>query len=231
MLDYKEGWMLKNWSFWTVVLKKTFDSPLDCKEIQPVSWKSVLNIHWKDWCWSWSPDTSVTSCEEPTHWKTPRCWEDWRSEEKGTMEGELAGWRHRLSGRELEQAAEDGEGQGSLACCSPRRGRVWHDWGTEQQLALAPKAIQLFSAKTDTFTGLQSLSLTALLRFLKCYDQRRHNLICKYFGILFIWPWKYESDLIQLSIPYNLYSLDLNPSPFCLDLVLKKTENIFLLYS
>ena len=101
--------------------------------------------------------------------------------------------------------------------------RVWRDWGTEQrQLGLASKAIQLFSAKTDTFTGLQYLSLTALLRFLKCYEQWFHNLICKYFGILFIWPWKYESDLIQLSILYNHYSLDLNPSRFCLDLVLGK---------
>ena len=102
--------------------------------------------------------------------------------------------------------------------------RVWRDWGTEQQrqLALASKAIQWFSAKTDTFTGLQYLSLTALLRFLKCYEQWFHNLICKYFGILFIWPWKYESDLIQLSILYNHYSLDLNPSRFCLDIVLGK---------
>ena len=58
-LDRKEGWMLKNWCFWTVVLKKTLENPLDCKEIKPVNpkRKSTLNIHWKDWCWSWSSNT------------------------------------------------------------------------------------------------------------------------------------------------------------------------------
>ena len=69
-LDYKESWGPKNWSFWTVVLEKTLESPLDCKEI-----KSVLNIHWKDWCWSWNSNTLATWCEEPAHWKRPWCWE------------------------------------------------------------------------------------------------------------------------------------------------------------
>ena len=55
-LDHRESWVLKNWCFWSVVLGKTLESPLDYKEIQPVhpGWKSVLNIHWKDWCWSWN---------------------------------------------------------------------------------------------------------------------------------------------------------------------------------
>ena len=58
-LDYKESWVLKNWCFWTVVLEKTLQSPLDCKEIQPVhpKGKSVLNIHLKDWSWSWNSNT------------------------------------------------------------------------------------------------------------------------------------------------------------------------------
>ena len=53
-LGHKESWELKNWCLWTVVLEKTLESPLDCKEIKPVNprEKSVLNIHWKDWCWS-----------------------------------------------------------------------------------------------------------------------------------------------------------------------------------
>ena len=52
--DYKESWAQKNWCFWTVVLEKTFESPLDCNEIQPVcpKGKSAVNVHWKDWCWS-----------------------------------------------------------------------------------------------------------------------------------------------------------------------------------
>ena len=69
-LNYKESWALKNWCFWTVVLEKTLESPLDCKEIQ-----SVLNIHWKDWCWSWNSNTLATWCEELTHWKRLWYWE------------------------------------------------------------------------------------------------------------------------------------------------------------
>ena len=69
-LDYKEIWVLKNWYFWTVVLDKTLESLLDCKEI-----KSVLNIHWKDWWWSWSSNTLATWCEELTQWKRSWCWE------------------------------------------------------------------------------------------------------------------------------------------------------------
>ena len=77
-LDYNKSWALKNWCLWTVVLQKTLESPLDCKEIQPVYPKgnqSVLNIHWKDWCWSWNSDTLVSWCEELTHLKRLWCWE------------------------------------------------------------------------------------------------------------------------------------------------------------
>ena len=61
--------------FWTEVLEKTLESPLDCKEIQPVHTKSVLGVNWKDWCWSWNSNTLATSCEELTHWKRLCCWE------------------------------------------------------------------------------------------------------------------------------------------------------------
>ena len=73
-LDYKESWALKNWCFWTVLLEKTLESPLDCKETKSQR-KSVLNVHWKDWCWSWNSNTLATQCEELTHWKRPQCWE------------------------------------------------------------------------------------------------------------------------------------------------------------
>ena len=67
-VDHKEGWAQKNWCFWTVVLEKTLESPLDCKEIKPVNPKEInLNIHWKDWWWSWSSNTLATWCEELTH--------------------------------------------------------------------------------------------------------------------------------------------------------------------
>ena len=87
-LDYKESWALENWCFWTVVLKKTLESPLDCKKIQPVNPKGnpkVLNVHWKDWWWSWNSNTLATWCKEPTHWKRlkaggegdDRGWDGW----------------------------------------------------------------------------------------------------------------------------------------------------------
>ena len=101
-LDYKESWALKNWCFWTsigevgelfwtsigvVVLEKTLESPLDCEEIKPVQ-KSVLNIHWKDWCWSWNSNTLATWWEELTHWKRLWCWERL----KAGGEGDNRGW-------------------------------------------------------------------------------------------------------------------------------------------
>ena len=73
-LDCEEGWALKNLCFWNVVLEKTAESPLDCKEIQPVH-PTVPGVHWKDWCWSWNSNTLATSCAELTHWKRPWCWE------------------------------------------------------------------------------------------------------------------------------------------------------------
>ena len=89
-LDYEESWVLKNWCFWTVVLEKTLERPLNCKEIKLVhpGIKSVLNIHWKDWCWSWNSNTSAIWCEELTHWKRPWCWERL----KAGGEGDYRGW-------------------------------------------------------------------------------------------------------------------------------------------
>ena len=85
----------------------------------PSKRSSVLNIHWKDWFWSWSFNTLTTWCEELTHWKRPWCRKDWRQEEKGETEGEMIGWHHRLDGYEFEQALGVGDGQGGLACSSP----------------------------------------------------------------------------------------------------------------
>ena len=74
-LDYKESWVPKNWCFRTVVLEKTPESPLDCKEIKPVNPKENQSwiFNWKDWCWSWNSNTLATWCEEVTHWKRPWC--------------------------------------------------------------------------------------------------------------------------------------------------------------
>ena len=65
---HKEGWTPKNWCFWTVVLEKTLESPLDCKEIKPLNpRKSIPSIYWKGWCWSWSSNSMATWCKELTH--------------------------------------------------------------------------------------------------------------------------------------------------------------------
>ena len=120
-LDYKESWVPKNWCFWTVVLEKTFESPLDFKEIQPVNPKGNQS-------WLFIGRTDVEA-ETPILWppdiknrligKDPDAGKDWRQEEKGTTEDETVGWHHRLDGREFEQAPGVGDGQESLACCSP----------------------------------------------------------------------------------------------------------------
>ena len=88
-LDSKEGRMPKNWSFWTGVLEKTPESPLDCKEIKLVNLKgrSILNIYWKDCCWSWRPSILVILCEQMMLWKSPRCWARWRSEREEGIRG------------------------------------------------------------------------------------------------------------------------------------------------
>ena len=103
-LDHEESWVLKNWCFWSVMLEKTLESSLDYKEIQPVYPKGnkPLNIHWKDWCWSWNSNTVATWWEELTHWKAPDVGKDWRQEEKGMTEDEMVGWHHRLDGHEFE---------------------------------------------------------------------------------------------------------------------------------
>ena len=104
-LDYKESWAPKNWCFWTVVLEKTLESPLDCKGIQPVHPKgdqSWILIDWKDWCWSSNSNTLATWCEELTHWKRPWWWERLREGGEGDDKDEMVGWHHWLYGHEFE---------------------------------------------------------------------------------------------------------------------------------
>ena len=103
-LDYDESWALKNWYFWTVLLEKTIESPLDCKEIQPVHPKgnqSCVFIGRTDVEAEtpilWPPDAkSRLICKDPDAGK------DWRQEEKGTTEDEMVAWHHQLNGHESE---------------------------------------------------------------------------------------------------------------------------------
>ena len=85
---------------------------------QSILRKSVLNILWKDWCWSWSFNPLVTWWDELTHWKRPWCWERLKAGGEGDDRGWDVGWHHQLDGLEFEQALGVGDGQGGLACCS-----------------------------------------------------------------------------------------------------------------
>ena len=80
--------------------------------------KSVLNIHWKDWCWSWNSNALATWCEELTHWKRPWSWEWLKAGREGDDRG-WDGWMASVNGHEFEQAPGVGDGQGILECCSP----------------------------------------------------------------------------------------------------------------
>ena len=117
----REGWAPQKWCFWTVVLEKTLDSPLESKEIQPVhpkgnqSWIFIGRINAKAEAPElWPPDVKSWLIG-----KDPDAGKDWRQEEKEAAEDEMVGWRHRLDGYEFEQTLVDSEGQGSLAYCSP----------------------------------------------------------------------------------------------------------------
>ena len=120
-LDHKDGWEPKKRCFWTVMLEKTLESLLDCKEIQPVNSRGN-----QPWIFIGCTDCEA---EAPILWppdaknrhigKDPDAGKDWREEEKGTTEDEMVGWHHQLNGHEFKQALGDGDGQRSLACCSP----------------------------------------------------------------------------------------------------------------
>ena len=117
-LDCEESWAPKNWCFWTVVLEKTLENPLDCKEIKPVhpkgdqSWVSIGR----------TDAEAETLILQPPHAKSWLSGKDagrgWGQEEKGMTEDEMTGWHHGLNGRESEWTPGVGDGQGGLACCS-----------------------------------------------------------------------------------------------------------------
>ena len=120
-LDHKEDWVPNNSFFWTVVLEKILESPLGCKEIKPVHPKGN-----QSWIFIGRTDAEA---ETPILWpldsrswlirKDPVAGKDWNQEEKGTTEDEMVGSHWWLSGHEFEQAPDNCERQGSLACYSP----------------------------------------------------------------------------------------------------------------
>ena len=131
-LDYKESWVQKNWCFWTVVLEKTLESPLDCK---------IKSVHPKgDQSWVFIGRTDVEA-EIPVLWppdvkswlicKDPDAGKDWGQEETGMTEDEMVGWHHWLNGHGFGWTSGDGDRQGGLVCFGSWGRRVRHDWVTE----------------------------------------------------------------------------------------------------
>ena len=154
-LDHKEGWTLKNWCFWTVVLEKSLESPLNTKEIQRVRPKG-------DQSWVFNGRTDVEA-ETPILWppdgKSWLIWKDldsgkdWGQEEKGATEDEMVGWHHQLNGHECGWTLGVGDGQGGLACCSSW-GRKESD--TTEQLNWKPTVNNPISKWTKTTTKINA---------------------------------------------------------------------------
>ena len=130
-LDHKESWVLKNWCFWIMLLNKTLESPLDCKDIQPVSPKG--NQYWifigRTHAEAETPILWPLDAKNWLIWKDHDAGKDWSWEEKGTTEDEMVRWHHQLTGHEFEFTLAVGDGQGGLACCSP--------WVTKHQTRLS----------------------------------------------------------------------------------------------
>ena len=140
--------------FWTVVLKM-LEIPLDCKEIQPVHPKgnqSCLNIHWKDWFWSWNSNTLATWCKELTHLKRPWCWE--RLKEGG--EGDDRGWDGWMASQTqwtwvwVNSGSWTGK-PGMLQSMGSQR--VGHDWATELNWTI-PGIWEVLVSQTDKYYPL-----------------------------------------------------------------------------
>ena len=169
-LDYKESWVQKNWCFWTVVLEKTLESPLDCKAIPPV--------HPKDQSWIFIGRTDVEAAtpilwppdaKNWLIWKDLDVGKDWGQEEKGTTEDEMVGWHQRLNGHGFGWTLGVGDGQGGLVCCG--------SWGCKESdmtewlnwTELASSSVLLIYVSIFIIVGLKSGSLIppALFFYLK----------------------------------------------------------------
>ena len=163
-LDCEESWVLKNWCFWPVVLEKTLESPLDCKETQPVHSKG-------DQSWVFFGRTDAKA-ETPVLWpphvkswlieKDSDAGRNWGQEEKEMTEDEMAGWHHRLDGHEFEWTLGVGDGQGGLACCSSwgRKESDMTEWLNWTEL----KSYESQSLKNDISikTNIQWIFLSSL---------------------------------------------------------------------
>ena len=185
--DHKEGWVPKNWCFWTVVLEKILESPLDFMEIQQVHPKGN-----QSWIFTGRTDAEA---ETPIFWpldlknwltgKDPDAGKDWRQEEKGMTVDEMVGWHHWLNGHEFEQALGVTEKQRSLACFSPWGYRVRHNWGPEL---------------TDSDGCIFHFLLCLLLLFFTQLFVRPLQTTILPFCISFYWGWFWSPPPVQCYI-------------------------------
>ena len=156
-LDHKESWVLKSWCFWTVVLEKTLESPLDYKEIQPVSPKGDESLIFTGRADA-EAETPILWPSDAKNWligKDPDAGKDWRREEKREIEDEKDGWHHWLNGHEFEWAL--GVVMDREAWCAAIHGvkRVWHDWATE--LKWRNEIVKFAEMLVDLKTVIQSI--------------------------------------------------------------------------
>ena len=119
-MEKVEHWRTDAFDLWC--WRRLLRVPWTAKRSNQLIIKEInLSIYWKDWCWSWSSNTLATWWEDHlATGKDPDAGKDWRQVEKGTAEDEMVGWHHRVNGHEYQQAPRVGDGQGSLACCSPQ---------------------------------------------------------------------------------------------------------------
>ena len=130
-LNHKRGWALKNWCFWTALLKKTLEDPLDSKDIKQIKPKGN-----QPWIFIGRNDAEAPVLWPPdaSSWligKDPDAGKDWGQVEKAATEDEIVVWHYQLNGQEFKQIMGEGEGYGSVTCCSPRG---WKSLDSTEQL-------------------------------------------------------------------------------------------------
>ena len=187
-LDYKESWAPKNWCFWTVVLEKTLESPLDCKEIQPVhskgdqSWVFIgrTDVEAKTPI-LWPPDVKSWVI-----WNDPDAGKDWRQEEKGMIGNEMVEWHHRLNGHGFGWTPAVGDGQGGLTCCGSL-GRKESDMTEPLNWTELSQSIDsFFYSSTWNVTDLWWISSHLLFPFLRLFFRFFHTCSLPLFLFSFI---------------------------------------------
>ena len=182
------NWAPKNWYFWTVTLEKTFESPLACKEIKPVSPKGN-----QSWIFTGRTDaeteTTILWSPDAKNWligKAPDAGKDWRQEAKRSTENEMVGWHHWLNGQEFKQHPGVGDGLGSLACCSP--------WG-HKELDTTEWLNSLMGLILDNRTGIHRTKVTSISSVYLTYFIKKYAAEVQNSNISKSWLWHIHIDI------------------------------------